>query len=84
MSDILTSYVRSTERGRRVRRLQGLLLAVAMSISTAAAEPVAAGAFVTIAAAHLTPIKGGGAPCPKGKWRCNGRCIPDRDLCRIT
>ncbi len=25
-----------------------------------------------------------GRRCPKGEWRCNGRCIPDNQICRLV
>jgi hypothetical protein len=63
--------------------MRSLLLAVVI-VAAAAAQPYSPAKSSTIPAANLTPIKGGGAPCPKGKWRCNGHCIPDRVLCRVT
>jgi hypothetical protein len=62
---------------------RGLLLAVVMVIGAGAgsAESQSA-AFTKMPAAYLTPVNSG-KHCPKGKFRCNGTCFPDRYLCRI-
>jgi len=58
------------------------MLVVVIVIGTGSAESYASAPFTKMPAAYLTPVNGG-KHCPKGKYRCNGTCIPDRYLCLI-
>ncbi|HEY2709873.1 MAG TPA: hypothetical protein VGI95_17625 [Caulobacteraceae bacterium] len=33
---------------------------------------------------HVCPITGCKHACPRGEWRCEGKCIPKHEACRIT
>ena len=33
---------------------------------------------------HACTLTRCGGHCPKGEWRCNGKCIPKNQACRLV